>query len=96
MKQGWLGDISGTSWSRTVPLPPSFKGKVFSVIISVNMVNAANTHDVIKHYKVTVPHDTVDYTNGTFVINMSALAYWVTGQGSATDITTNVAWIAIA
>ena len=96
MKQGWLGDISGTSWSRTITLPPSFRNKVFSVIVSIEMVNAVNTHDVIKHYKVTVPHDTVDYANGTFVINMSALAYWVVGQGSATAITTNVSWIAIA
>ena len=96
MKQGWLGDISGTSWSRTITLPPSFKNKVFSVIVSIEMVNAVNTHDVIKHYKVTVPQNTVDYTNGTFVINMSALAYYVPGQGSATAITTNVSWIAIA
>ena len=96
MKQGWLGDISGTSWSRTVTLPASFRNKTFSVIISVEMVNAVNTHDVIKHYKVTVPQNTVNYANGTFVINMSALAYWVPGQGSATDIITNVSWIAIA
>ena len=96
MKQGWLGDISGTSWSRTITLPPSFRNKVFSVIVSVEMVNAVNTHDVIKHYKVTVPHNTVNYANGTFVINMSALAYYVPGQGSATAITTNVSWIAIA
>ncbi|WP_317327016.1 prophage endopeptidase tail family protein [Turicibacter sanguinis] len=95
MKQGWLGDISGTSWSRTITLPPSFKGKIFSVIISVEQVNAVNTHDVIKHYKVTVPQDTVDYANGKFVINMSALAYYVPGQASATAITTNVSWIAI-
>lgn len=96
MKQGWLGDISGTSWSRTITLPPSFRNKVFSVIISIEMVNAVNTHDVIKHYKVTVPQNTVNYANGTFVINMSALAYYVPGQGSATAITTNVSWIAIA
>ena len=96
MKQGWLGDISGTSWSRTITLPASFRNKTFSVIVSIEMVNAVNTHDVIKHYKVTVPHDTVDYTNGTFVINMSALAYYVPGQASATAITTNVSWIAIA
>ena len=96
MKQGWLGDISGTTWSRTITLPPSFKNKVFSVIVSIEMVNAVNTHDVIKHYKVTVPQDTVNYANGTFVINMSALAYYVPGQGSATAITTNVSWIAIA
>lgn len=96
MKQGWLGDISGTTWSRTITLPPSFKGKVFSVIVSIEAVNAVNTHDVIKHYKVTVPQNTVDYTNGTFVINMSALAYYVPGQASATAITTNVSWIAIA
>ncbi|MDB8551900.1 hypothetical protein, partial [Turicibacter sanguinis] len=95
MKQGWLGDISGTSWSRTITLPSSFKGKIFSVIISVEQVNAVNTHDVIKHYKVTVPQDTVDYVNGKFVINMSALAYYVPGQASATAITTNVSWIAI-
>ena len=96
MKQGWLGDISGTTWSRTITLPPSFKNKVFSVIVSIEMVNAVNTHDVIKHYKVTVPQNTVNYANGTFVINMSALAYYVPGQGSATAITTNVSWIAIA
>ena len=96
IKQGWLGDISGTSWSRTITLPPSFKGKVFSVIVSIEMVNAVNTHDVIKHFKVTVPHDTVNYANGTFVINMNALAYYVPGQQSATAITTNVSWIAIA
>ena len=95
MKQGWLGEINGTSWSRTITLPASFKGKTFSVIISVEMVNAVNTHDVIKHYKVTVPQSTVNYTNGTFVINMSALAYYVPGQQSATAITTNVSWIAI-
>jgi hypothetical protein len=96
MKQGWLGDISGTSWSRTITLPASFRNKTFSVIISIEMVNAVNTHDVIKHYKVTVPQATVNYANGTFVINMSALAYYVPGQGSATAITTNVSWIAIA
>lgn len=96
MKQGWLGDIAGTSWSRTITLPSSFKGKSFSVIVSMEMVNATNQHDVIKHYKVTVPQNTVNYTNGTFVLNMSALAYWVPGQASATAITTNVSWIAIA
>ena len=95
MKQGWLGQISGTSWSRTITLPSEFKGKPFSVIISVTEVNAVNTHDVIKHFKATVPHDTVDYTNGTFVINMSALAYYVPGQQSASAIQTDVSWIAI-
>lgn len=95
MKQGWLGQISGTSWSRTITLPSEFKGKTFSVIVSVTEVNAVNTHDVIKHFKVTVPHSTVNYTNGTFVINMSALAYYVPGQQSATAIQTDVSWIAI-
>lgn len=95
MKQGWLGQISGTSWSRTITLPSEFKGKTFSVIVSVTEVNAVNTHDVIKHFKVTVPHNTVNYTNGTFVINMSALAYYVPGQQSATAIQTDVSWIAI-
>jgi hypothetical protein len=95
MKQGWLGQISGTSWSRTITLPSEFKGKPFSVIVSVTEVNAVNTHDVIKHFKVTVPHNTVNYTNGTFVINMSALAYYVPGQQSATAIQTDVSWIAI-
>lgn len=96
MKQGWLGDISGTSWSRTIALPPSFRNKIFSVIVTVNACVAVNTHDVIKHYRITVPQATVDYANGTFVINMSALAYYVPGQGSATAITTDVSWIAIA
>ena len=95
MKQGWLGQISGTSWSRTITLPSEFKGKTFSVIVSVTEVNAVNTHDVIKHFKVTVPHSTVNYTNGTFVINMSALAYYVPGQQSASAIQTDVSWIAI-
>ena len=95
MKQGWLGQISGTSWSRTITLPSEFKGKTFSVIVSVTEVNAVNTHDVIKHFKVTVPHDTVNYTNGTFVINMSALAYYIPGQQSASAIQTDVSWIAI-
>ena len=96
MYQGWLGAIEGTSWSRTITLPNSFRGKVFSVIVTVNMVNPVNTHDVVKHYQVTVPHNTVNYNNGTFVINMSALAYWVPGQGHATAIQTDVSWIAIA
>ena len=96
MKQGWLGAITGTTWSRTITLPPSFKGKVFSVIVSVSMVAAVNTHDVIKHFQVTVPHNTVDYDNGTFVINVSALAYYVPGQSSATAIQTDISWIAIA
>ena len=95
MKQGWLGQISGTSWSRTITLPSEFKGKSFSVIVSVTEVNAVNTHDVIKHFKVTVPHGTVNYTNATFVINMSALAYYVPGQQSASAIQTDVSWIAI-
>ena len=95
IKQGWLGQISGTSWSRTITLPSEFKGKSFSVIVSVTEVNAVNTHDVIKHFKVTVPHNTVNYTNGTFVINMSALAYYVPGQQSATAIQSDVSWIAI-
>ena len=95
IKQGWLGQISGTTWSRTITLPSEFKGKTFSVIVSVTEVNAVDTHDVIKHFKVTVPHNTVNYTNGTFVINMSALAYYVPGQQSATAIQTDVSWIAI-
>lgn len=95
LKQGWLGQISGKSWSRTITLPSEFKGKTFSVIVSVTEVNAVNTHDVIKHFKVTVPHNTVNYTNGTFVINMSALAYYVPGQESASAIQTDVSWIAI-
>ena len=96
MLQGWLGDITGTQWSRTVQLPQEFRGKVFSVMVAVNACVAVNTHDVIKHYRITVPHETVNYANGTFVINMSALAYWVPGQGSATAITTDVSWLAIA
>lgn len=96
MKQGWLGQISGTSWSRTITLPSEFKGKTFSIIVSVTEVNAVNTHDVIKHFKVTVPHNSVNYTNGTFVINMSALAYYVPGQQSASAIQTDISWIAIA
>ena len=96
MLQGWLGDITGTQWSRTVQLPQEFRGKVFSVMVAVNACVAVNTHDVIKHYRITVPHETVNYDNGTFVINMSALAYWVPGQGSATAITTDVSWLAIA
>lgn len=96
MLQGWLGDITGTTWSRTVQLPQEFRGKVFSVMVTVNACIAVNTHDVIKHYRVTVPHDTVNYDNGTFVINMSVLAYWVPGQASATEIKTDVSWLAIA
>jgi len=96
MKQGWLGQIQGTQWSRTISLPPEFRGKAFSVIVSVTEVNAINTHDVIKHFKVTVPHDTVDYANGTFIINMSAVAYWVPGQQLATAIQSDISWIAIA
>jgi biotin operon repressor len=96
LKQGWIGAVTGTTWSRTITLPSSFKGKVFSVIVSVAMVAAVNTHDVIKHFQVTVPHDTVNYANGTFVINVSALAYYVPGQQSATAIQTDISWIAIA
>ena len=96
MLQGWLGDITGTTWSRTVQLPQEFRGKVFSVMVTVNACIAVNTHDVIKHYRITVPHDTVNYDNGTFVINMSALAYWVPGEASATEIKTDVSWLAIA
>lgn len=96
MLQGWLGDITGTEWSRTVQLPQEFRGKVFSVMVAVNACIAVNTHDVIKHYRITVPHETVNYDKGTFVINMSALAYWVPGQASATEIKTDVSWLAIA
>ena len=96
MKQGWLGQISGTSWSRTITLPSEFKGKTFSIIISITEVNAVNTHDVIKHFKITVPQNTVNYNNGTFVINASALAYYVPGQQSASAIQMDVSWIAIA
>lgn len=96
MKQGWLGQIHGTNWSRTITLPSAFRGKVFSVIISVSEVGATNTHDVVKAFKVTVPHDTVDYNNGTFVINGSAVPYYVPGQAISSAVYMDVSWIAIA
>ena len=96
MYQGWLGIITGTTWSRTITLPDEFKGKTFSVIISITEVEAVNTNDVIKHFKITVPQKTVDYANAKFVINGSALAYYVVNQESATAIEMDVSWIAIA
>lgn len=95
MKQGWLGRINGTEWSRTIQLPSAFKGKVFSVIVTVTEVQAVNTHDVVKYFQVTVPQANVDYANAKFTIYGYAKPYYVVGQSLATAIIMDVSWTAI-
>lgn len=101
MRQGWIdtisfGGIGSIGWATSVSLPDEFKNKPFSVIPCITYVGAPNVADAIKMFEVNVPHNEVNYANGTFKVYIYASGLWAEGLSTTYSVEVRATWIAIA
>lgn len=101
MKQGWIdtisfGGLGSGGWAITITLPPEFKNKPFSVIPSITYIGCPHIADAIKMFEINVPHNEVDYVNGTFRIYIYASGLWAEGLAITYSVEARATWIAIA
>ena len=101
IKQGWIdtinfGGIGASGWSATITLPNEFKNKPFSIIPAITYVGCPNIADGIKMFEINIPHDQVNYANGTFKIFIYASGLWAEGLSTTYAVQVRATWIAIA
>ena len=101
MKQGWVetisfGGLGSGGWTTTITLPYEFRNKPFSVIPAITYVGCPHIADAVKMFEINVPHNEVNYANGTFRIYIYASGLWAEGLSITYSVEVRATWIAIA
>ena len=101
MKQGWVetisfGGLGSGGWATTVTLPPEFRNKPFSVIPAITYVGCPHIADAVKMFEINIPHDQVNYANGTFRMYIYASGLWAEGLSTTYSVEVRATWVAIA